>query len=185
MKNGLSVFGRHKEKWKTCQLCGYANTRRKVVLYRGAIPCDVLFIGEAPGKSENLLGKPFVGEAGKLLDYIIATALESVEDGSLLRLGFTNLVGCIPVNEDDDLAPTKKCISTCSQRLNEILDMNSESTLIAVGSLSKKHTRYDYHITHPAAILRADPAMKSMEVQRTVVKLREVFSTTLANKPPF
>ena len=38
---------------------------------RGSIPFNVLFVGEAPGESEDVLGFPFVGPAGKLLDHII------------------------------------------------------------------------------------------------------------------
>jgi uracil-DNA glycosylase len=48
---------------------------RKVVLARGTLPCDVLFIGEGPGVSEDVTGRPFVGPAGSLLDHIVNTAL--------------------------------------------------------------------------------------------------------------
>jgi uracil-DNA glycosylase family 4 len=55
--------------------CAGAN---RVVLVRGSVPCDVLFIGEAPGQSEDVVGRPFVGPAGKLLDRIIEDALSGI-----------------------------------------------------------------------------------------------------------
>jgi uracil-DNA glycosylase len=62
-----------------------------VVLCRGRLPCDVLFVGEAPGVSEDVLGRPFVGPAGKLLDTIVERALDGQYDCAM-----TNLVACIP-----------------------------------------------------------------------------------------
>ena len=58
--------------------------------------------GEAPGESENVLGKPFCGPAGKLLDRIVESAIEMV--GRLMDKSFTfgycNLVCCIPREEN-------------------------------------------------------------------------------------
>ena len=92
----LSIFQKHCERWKNgcgSRLCfGVKN----VCLARGKVPCDVLFVGEAPGESEDTIGKPFVGPAGKLLDYIIGRALQGTE----LRAAFTNLVCCIPRDDD-------------------------------------------------------------------------------------
>jgi uracil-DNA glycosylase len=44
------------------------------VLAKGKLPCDVLFVGEAPGESEDVTGTPFIGPAGRLLDEMIANA---------------------------------------------------------------------------------------------------------------
>jgi uracil-DNA glycosylase len=62
-----------------------------VVLARGRIPAPILLCGEAPGVSEDVLGSPFIGPAGKLLDHILARAIDGQFDYCL-----TNLVGCIP-----------------------------------------------------------------------------------------
>lgn len=56
--------------------CTNRNTR--VVLARGSVPCDVLLIGEAPGESENVLGLPFIGPAGKLMDSVVRDALGAI-----------------------------------------------------------------------------------------------------------
>lgn len=69
LRTHLNVYGRG---------CGHdicSNPRIKVVLGRGAVPCDILFVGEAPGLGENATGKPFMGPAGKLLDSLIARSL--------------------------------------------------------------------------------------------------------------
>lgn len=85
-------FSDHVDRWKHCTLCPLHKVRRQVVLARGKLPADVLMVGEAPGLSEDVLGAPFTGPAGQLLDRIItATELENY------RIAFTNLVGCIPM----------------------------------------------------------------------------------------
>lgn len=51
---------------------------RHVCLVRGTVPCDLLFVGEAPGASEDVIGRPFVGPAGQLLDEICRRALGDI-----------------------------------------------------------------------------------------------------------
>jgi DNA polymerase len=55
------------------------------------VPCDVLFIGEAPGESEDAIGIPFIGPAGHLLGRIIDEALQHFSQAIIdtLRIGFT------------------------------------------------------------------------------------------------
>lgn len=64
-------FQLHCTTWKDG--CGSAHCDRAMrkVLYKGKIPCDILYVGEAPGKSENMSGVPFVGPAGKLLEEMV------------------------------------------------------------------------------------------------------------------
>ena len=63
------------EKWKDCRDCYLCETRNRIVFARGTIPADVLFLGEAPGESENVTGVPFDGPAGNLLDAIIGRSV--------------------------------------------------------------------------------------------------------------
>lgn len=68
---------RYTSKWSKCTRCSlYESTRTRPIM-RGRIPFDVLLVGEAPGESEDLLGEPFVGQAGKLLDHILSHSLGS------------------------------------------------------------------------------------------------------------
>jgi len=48
----------------SCERCGLARTRTNVVFGVGLETADVMFIGEGPGKNEDLQGEPFVGRAG-------------------------------------------------------------------------------------------------------------------------
>ena len=60
-----------KEKVKNCQKCPLAKTRTNPVFGAGDEHAKLLFVGEAPGRDEDLQGEPFVGKAGKLLTKII------------------------------------------------------------------------------------------------------------------
>jgi len=62
------------EKVKTCKKCDLCITRKNAVPGKGNQNADVVFIGEAPGKNEDLHGEPFIGTAGKKLN----NALENV-----------------------------------------------------------------------------------------------------------
>lgn len=55
-----------------CQACGLCRERRQAVLGVGDLGADWLFIGEGPGAEEDARGEPFVGQAGKLLDAMLA-----------------------------------------------------------------------------------------------------------------
>ena len=153
----------HKEKWTQCKKCDLYKTRKKAVLLRGRIPCDVLFVGEAPGHSENVVGKPFRGPAGALLQRMIDRSLDGQYDYAL-----TNLIACIPLEENRKLSqPPDKCIQACAERVTEIIKMCSPRVVIAVGKLAKKQLITKYSIVHPAAILRMDAPQKSLAIQAT------------------
>lgn len=159
------------EKWKggcDSSICGDRGTR--IVLARGKIPCDVLFVGEAPGESENALGLPFVGPAGKLLDRIIGDAVPPQ-----LRIAFTNLVCCIPREEYGGKAmePDIEDIRSCRDRLREFVTLCKPRLIVRVGKLATKHVKDDgcVDIAHPAAILRANVANQGLMIQKCVVTL--------------
>ena len=88
----------HYNRWKDCTQCDLCEGRRNVVLARGKIPCHVLFLGEGPGLSEDVAGKPFCGPAGKLLDEQINYALDTEDWISLdyPRIAISNVIACIP-----------------------------------------------------------------------------------------
>ncbi len=94
---------------------------RVVVLGSGPTPARLMFIGEAPGRTEDLQGKPFVGQAGKVLNDILRQAgLKRRE------IYITNIVKCRPTDEKgDNRPPTKEEITTCSAYLEtEIKQVN-------------------------------------------------------------
>lgn len=178
-------FALHVEQWKDCQRCHLAETRDRVVISRGKVPCDVLMIGEAPGASENVLGKPFVGPAGQLLDEIIRRATRGLEWG--VRFAFTNLVCCIPLDDEGEKTaePEDDCVLSCQPRLKEFIEIAKPRLIVCVGKLAEdwtdpgyKHAvKFSSHIKrigirHPASILRANVAHKGLMIQTTVVDLK-------------
>ncbi len=74
-----------------CRLCRLSGTRTNVVAGTGDRKAPLMFIGEAPGKDEDLRGAPFVGRAGKVLDGALAAAGVARDD-----VYITNLVKCRP-----------------------------------------------------------------------------------------
>jgi uracil-DNA glycosylase family 4 len=178
-----SKYQLHVQTWKACTRCSLSENRRKVVLCRGKLPCDVLFLGEAPGQSEDVLGIPFIGPAGKLLDSIIQQAHSKTYEplqSSQLRLAFTNLVSCIPVKGGGQgtTEPTDSEIRSCSPRLNELMDLANPKLVICVGKLAREYAplvldtikegRAWASIAHPASILRADKYIQSRAIQQCV-----------------
>lgn len=55
----------------SCQRCRLHTTRTHTVPGEGSVDADILFIGEAPGRNEDLQGKPFVGRAGEVFDRLL------------------------------------------------------------------------------------------------------------------
>ena len=58
----------------SCKKCELAGTRKRTVFGAGPHDADIMIVGEAPGRTEDETGKPFVGRAGKLLDRMLHVA---------------------------------------------------------------------------------------------------------------
>lgn len=206
----------HRKKYE--RGCGNAicDGAKNVCIVRGTVPADVLLVGEAPGRSEDVLGRPFVGPAGHLLDRIIADAglsatpcpvchqptrespggitcpnghggvVDRSEFEPGLRLAWTNLVGCIPLDEDGNKTaePEHAEIKQCSGRLQELIRLARPRLIVTVGALGTKYCPIPagvktVAITHPAAILRANPAAQGLMAQKCVVQLRDAVESLL------
>lgn len=173
----------HIQQWANCTLCPYHQVRRNIVLGKGDIPCDVLFIGEAPGDSEDVTGKPFVGKAGKLLDRIINRAF-GPPDKRKYRLAFNNVVACIPKVGDEKEEPDSECVELCKPRISEFIEIANPRMIIAVGKVAANwlepqwKDRIEYNLSikvvkiqHPASITRMPEAQQPLAVQQCVVIL--------------
>lgn len=188
----MTRWQQHVSQWKDCQRCSLCSGRARVVLARGTIPCRVLFIGEAPGESEDAIGQPFVGPAGHLLNSIIAEALPADAPYAL-----TNLVGCVPREDDGSKTtePPTEAIEACATRLEEMVTLCDPLLLVCVGALAenwimgtkgKRHLLPGYSgklvaITHPAAILRANVAQRGLMIQRCIARIAVAYEEC----PPF
>lgn len=188
----MSLWTDHVERWKDCTKCPLAQQRSLICIARGQVPCDVVFIGEAPGPSEDALGLPFKGPAGNLLDQIIERALPSD-----VRYALTNLVCCFPrdAKTAGDNEPEHDEILACRPRLVEFVRLAMPRLVVLVGALARRYVsgasmfRTDgrseqpewvaegrflefCEIVHPAAILRMPLAQKNYAVQKNIVVLR-------------
>jgi len=90
-----------------CTKCRLSKRRTRVVAGNGPCNSRLVFVGEAPGRDEDVSGVPFVGSAGKLLD----AALEEA-GASRKKVYCTNIVKCRPT---DNRRPRKDEISTCTE----------------------------------------------------------------------
>lgn len=144
----MTKYQLHKQTWAKCTACSLSQGRCKVVFARGDIPCDVLFVGEAPGRSEDILGKPFVGPAGKLLDQIIEHSIggwtwEKINDEGYekkIRIAFYNAVSCYPKEQKETAnhEPPEEAIEACQAKLIEFVRIAKPKLIIRVGKTALK-----------------------------------------------
>lgn len=148
--------------WQDCTRCEYHEHRKTVVMYRGVLPADVVFVGQAPGISENAAGLPFEGPAGHQLLRIVdsafgrtelcaacghfpnpATACPECRAGGprrAVRCAYFNLVGCIPPPDEHgkEGEPDLESIEECRPRLQGLIDLARPRLLVQVGSFARK-----------------------------------------------
>lgn len=120
------------EPYKNCNLCPLAKAgRTNVVFGRGSADASLLFLGEGPGKDEDLEALPFVGRSGKLLSKVLKS-LEIEES----QVYIANIVKCRPPN---NRAPLPAEINTCTQALlNKQLEIISPKIICTLGSSALK-----------------------------------------------
>lgn len=100
-----------------CQRCPLAQTRTHGVPGEGDKNADLMFIGEAPGRDEDIQGRPFVGKAGQLLTKIIE-AMEFKRE----EVYITNVVKCRPPGnrnpQEDEIASCRDFLLTQIERID-------------------------------------------------------------------
>ncbi len=173
-----SKYQQHVAKWENCTECELCKKRRNVVLLRGSVPAPVLFVGEAPGESEDVIGSPFVGPAGKLLDKLIKAA-------EITKFAATNVIACIPKDElrKKIMTPPEFAVDACRHRLLECFNLVKPKLIVWVGEEAAKYGPKALQlypefpavvkIIHPAAILRMDVSQQGLAYQRCLVVLRD------------
>jgi len=109
-----------------CTACGLHRTRAQTVLGVGDEQADWLFIGEAPGAEEDRLGEPFVGQAGKLLDNMLAAiGLNRAEN-----VYICNVLKCRPPGNRN---PEPEEVAQCSPHLAKQIALIQPKLIIAMG----------------------------------------------------
>jgi len=152
-------------KYANCTKCALSAGRIKFVYGDGNPEAKVMIIGEAPGEQENLMGKPFVGKAGELLDRMIAAIHLDRE-----TVYIANIVKCRPPgNRDPQPEERIAClpylveqISIVKPKIILMMGLVAAQTLLAtnqsLGNLRQKVHFFEgipsYVSYHPAALLR-------------------------------
>lgn len=124
-------------KWHNCKACPLHKTRDQIVLYDGKCPADVLFIGEAPGHSEDAIGTPFIGASGQLLRQMLTECKRRLY--RMPSWSITNAVCCCPMDRERALRPPSLDeIIACSPRLLEFISQIRPRMIFLVGNQAEK-----------------------------------------------
>jgi len=150
---------------KDCQKCELAKKRTKLVFGGGNPDSKIMLIGEAPGFHEDREGKPFVGNAGQLLDKIL-NAIQLSRD----KVFITNVVKCRPPENRDPLPEECEACNFILKRQLEIIEpkfililgriaarvlLNTEDSIANLrGKVYQVFGAQAVVTYHPAALLR-------------------------------
>ncbi|MGC2174882.1 MAG: uracil-DNA glycosylase [Acidimicrobiales bacterium] len=164
------------EEMSTCERCALAATRQRVVIGSGPLDAPLMIIGEAPGRTEDEGGAPFIGPSGKLFFTLLAEETGLVRESCYV----TNVVKCRP---PANRTPTPHEIETCRPWLVEQLDRVAPKFILTLGNTAGRAIfayesgigRVHGHVYrsgvirgiptyHPAAALRGGPSV--VEVMR-------------------
>jgi DNA polymerase len=115
-----------------CQLC---QSRTNVVFGAGSADANLMFVGEAPGANEDRLGLPFVGQAGKLLDKLLAEIGLERQD-----VFICNTIKCRPPDNRD---PHPHEIEACRPYLFRQIDLIEPTVICTLGNFATKLLRDD------------------------------------------
>ena len=109
-----------------CRACELCRTRRQAVLGVGDAQADWLFVGEGPGAEEDEKGEPFVGQAGRLLDAMLAAI--DLQRGKGVYIA--NAVKCRP---PDNRTPLPEEITACRPYLERQIELLAPRLIVALG----------------------------------------------------
>ncbi len=126
MYDKIKLYNHIKDRVVSCTLCSLCQGRINAVPGYGNVNSKILFIGEAPGKNEDIYGLPFVGNAGKILD-------DALKKGGIERnnVYITNVVKCRPPN---NRVPEISEILTCIPYLKQEIQLISPDIICILGA---------------------------------------------------
>jgi len=175
-----------------CTRCGLSQTRNNVIFGEGNSRAEIMIIGEAPGRDEDLRGRPFVGLSGQLLDKILAACGFNRQQ----HVFISNIVKCRP---PDNRVPTPAEAEVCMPWLQNQIEIVNPKILVLLGATALKYMagpaykitrdhgkwiscygRMTMPVYHPAALLR-DPGLKRdtwEDFRNIVFKYRETVDSS-------
>jgi len=180
---------------RQCTACELHKGRTRAVPGEGPVNADIMFIGEAPGRNEDLQGRPFVGQAGKLLEELLAEIGLTRDD-----VWIGNVVKCRPPGNRD---PQPEEIAACAGYLERQISLLQPKLIATLGrysmekffpgaKITKVHgqakrdgERVLIPLFHPAYVLRnmnAKPdAVRDMQkIPRLLERLEQVLAEEAA-----
>ena len=180
------------QQWHNCGLCRLAGTRKNMVLGRGSATPYVVFLGEAPGRTEDAMGQPWVGTSGRFLEYALGEALSSPQGSTTFDLEvhaayYLNVVACRPC--DGRRGPNRQAhpeeIAACATRLKAQLAELRPEVVVRLGISSQISTAWlttdaewkwmrVINLPHPAALLRRG-GIQAYDYGRYVETLRSIW----------
>ena len=158
---------------RVCPLCRLAKTRKNAVPGEGPLGAKIMFVGEAPGRSEDENGRPFVGTAGRILDDLLKKA--GIERSEVF---ITNIVKCRPphnrVPEEDEIAACNSYLDRQTMLIKPevicILGRTAYSSLLGGNSITANRGKImewanqKYFLTfHPAAAMYNKTILSTLE----------------------
>ncbi len=138
-----------------CRSCPLSETVTNKVIMKGSLRPKIVFIGEAPGKNEDLTGIPFCGRAGKLLDEMISFMDLSEDDWAVI-----NTVKCRPPG---NRVPSVAELRACRPFFEAQLKLLSPQLIILLGNTAEK--AFGIAETHGWGVPFTDPE------GRTILKI--------------
>lgn len=114
-----------------CTRCPLSEGRTQVVFGVGDPGAEIMFVGEGPGREEDLAGEPFVGRSGKLLDRLISEELGI----SRAACYIANVVKCRPPNNRD---PSPEEVASCSGYLTSQVDLIAPAVVVTLGNFATR-----------------------------------------------
>lgn len=184
MRSRKRYYTRLCDEARTCRNCAAGAYRRNVVLPSGPIPAQIVFIGTAPGKSEDMIGKPFCGNAGRLLDKMIHKAA-SLAGCDIPTYHLMNTVLCrtwVWIEADENYGwgrePTPDEANACRKYIEQFIAIVKPQHVVLLGRVPEtyytKKYKHSTYIAHPASMLQ-DGGQSSPDFLPNARKLSEVF----------
>jgi uracil-DNA glycosylase family 4 len=160
------------EQARACPKCPQlVSTRTHVVFGAGNADADLMFVGEAPGANEDRQGRPFVGQAGKLLEQLLGEIGLQRAD-----VFITNVLLCRPPGNRD---PHPVEIDNCQQYLMRELELIEPKVVCTLGNFATKLLRGDN-----AGITRLHGQDEVRVIGRRAVRLYPLFHPAAALYTP-
>ena len=115
-----------------CKLCSLHKTRHNIVFGAGNPKAKLMFVGEAPGRDEDLQGKPFVGRSGEVLTKMIENVLNLKR--SDVYIG--NILKCRPPHNRD---PEIGEVENCKKYLLKQIEIIQPKLIVTLGKIAFRY----------------------------------------------